>query len=230
MSASRAMRAAGAWGHLLLVVLALGVFAMHTVGHPESSPEGDHGAMAAARSQGTMAGGSPARSGPTVEVAATIGVTGEPLTAVASGADSGAADAALEPGHTRGAGHHTTAVDPAVRHAAHLVPTDRPTGHATPPVDGSAAVPLELLAVDGHQMPATGHDEQAGAHHHGMVMDMASLCVAVLGSWILAALLRAALVRRSEWLPRLRAAALAALRPGAPPPRPHLTHLSVLRI
>lgn len=32
------LRAGGAWGHLLLVaVLALGVFAMHTMGHPEHS-------------------------------------------------------------------------------------------------------------------------------------------------------------------------------------------------
>ncbi|MGG2459884.1 hypothetical protein ACO0M4_08705 [Streptomyces sp. RGM 3693] len=35
MRTSWRMRAAGAWGHLLLVaVLALGVFAMHTLGHP----------------------------------------------------------------------------------------------------------------------------------------------------------------------------------------------------
>ncbi|MGV9315717.1 DUF6153 family protein [Streptomyces sp. NPDC003691] len=38
----RTVRAAGAWGHLLLVVLALGVFAMHTVGHPDSGSGMSH--------------------------------------------------------------------------------------------------------------------------------------------------------------------------------------------
>jgi hypothetical protein len=38
MDTSRRLRAGGALGHLLLVVvLALGVFAMHTVGHPDGS-------------------------------------------------------------------------------------------------------------------------------------------------------------------------------------------------
>ncbi|MFJ9011670.1 DUF6153 family protein [Streptomyces canus] len=39
MNVSRRVRGAGPFGHLLfVVVLALGVFVMHTVGHPDTSP------------------------------------------------------------------------------------------------------------------------------------------------------------------------------------------------
>lgn len=42
MNASPCARTAGALAHLLLVVvLALGVFVMHTMGHPDSSPSAD---------------------------------------------------------------------------------------------------------------------------------------------------------------------------------------------
>jgi len=61
-------------------------------------------------------------------------------------------------------------------------------------------------------------------------MDMASLCVAVLGTWVLTAVLRAALVRR-RGPPLPRSAPVAAVpRPVPPSPRPDLTTLSVLRI
>ncbi|WP_329119484.1 DUF6153 family protein [Streptomyces sp. NBC_01465] len=61
-------------------------------------------------------------------------------------------------------------------------------------------------------------------------MDMASLCVAVLGFWAFAALLYAALARRAEWAGRVPVALLRVVR-GRPPPRtPDLTELSVLRI
>ncbi|MFE5858803.1 hypothetical protein ACFQ61_37005 [Streptomyces sp. NPDC056500] len=222
MSASRAIRAAGAWGHLLLVVLALGVFAMHTVGHPESGSAGGHGAMASARPQEAVSGsGSAAHSGLVDEGTAasgTVAAGGVPKPLSVGGAPGGNITA-------DGSGHHSPAVATPLRHTTHA----DPTGHVPPPVDHSAVAPLELVASN-EEGAATGHGEQAGVHHHGMVMDMASLCVAILGSWILAALLRAALVRGSDWLPHLRAAALTALRPGAPPPRPHLTRLSVLRI
>ncbi|MDQ1015512.1 DUF6153 family protein [Streptomyces afghaniensis] len=50
MSTSGRLRAGGAFGYLLLaVILALGVFAMHTMGHPEeSSGHGMRGAVPAA--------------------------------------------------------------------------------------------------------------------------------------------------------------------------------------
>ncbi|MEU0992204.1 hypothetical protein [Streptomyces sp. NPDC005953] len=222
MSASRAIRAAGAWGHLLLVVLALGVFAMHTVGHPESGSAGGHGAMVSARPQEAVSGsGSAVRSGLVDEGIAASGTVAAgrvPKPLSVEGAPGGNVTAG-------NSGQHSPAVTTPLRHTTHA----GPTGHVPPTVDDSAVAPLELVALN-EEGSATGHGEQAGVHHHGMVMDMASLCVAILGSWILAALLRAALVRGSDWLPHLRAAVLTALRPGAPPPRPHLTRLSVLRI
>ncbi|MEV1078761.1 hypothetical protein AB0I98_11000 [Streptomyces sp. NPDC050211] len=46
MHVSRCVRAGGALGHLLLVVvLALGVFVMHTVGHPDESSHSSVSAM-----------------------------------------------------------------------------------------------------------------------------------------------------------------------------------------
>lgn len=46
MHMSRCVRAGGALGHLLLVVvLALGVFVMHTVGHPDESSHASMSAM-----------------------------------------------------------------------------------------------------------------------------------------------------------------------------------------
>ncbi|WP_184503463.1 DUF6153 family protein [Streptomyces botrytidirepellens] len=73
----------------------------------------------------------------------------------------------------------------------------------------------------------TSHDTQS-APMAGM--DMASLCVAVLGTWVLTAVLRAAFVRRrGPALPR-SAPVAAVPRPVPPSPRPDLTTLSVLRI
>ncbi|MFF7774918.1 DUF6153 family protein [Streptomyces tanashiensis] len=120
---------------LLVVVLALGVFLMHAVGHPEGS--------------------------------------------------GGGTDAAVAPHH--GAAAHVAAPhdggDPDVRHE-----------------------------------PGTG-------------MDMTTLCVAVLGVWLLAGLVRAALGRRADWLALLLARLTPALGPHAPPRRPpDLAQLSVLRI
>ncbi|MFD9288413.1 hypothetical protein ACFWBV_08900 [Streptomyces sp. NPDC060030] len=77
---------------------------------------------------------------------------------------------------------------------------------------------------------STSADVTAPPHEPAMAMDMASLCLAVLGTMTLASLLRAALARRREWLVRLTGRALMALRPHAPPPRPpDLTQLSILR-
>ncbi|MFF8380634.1 DUF6153 family protein [Streptomyces sp. NPDC015661] len=134
--AERGRRAGGAIGHLLLVVvLALGVFLMHAVGHPEGS----------------------------------------------------------------GGGMDTTA-------ASH---------HSAP---AQAA-------------PAHHGDSSDARHEPGTGMDMTTLCVAVLGAWLLAGLLRAALGRRPDWLTLLLARLTPALGPHAPPPRPpDLARLSVLRI
>ncbi|MFH8841767.1 DUF6153 family protein [Streptomyces sp. NPDC017868] len=131
--AERGRRAGGAIGHLLLVVvLALGVFLMHSVGHPEGSGGDTHTASSVS--------------------------------------------------------HH------------------------------SAAAPHDGGDSDARHAPGSG-------------MDMTTLCVAVLGAWLLAGLLRAALGRRPDWLAVLLARLTPALGPHAPPPRPpDLAQLSVLRI
>ncbi|MEV0601975.1 DUF6153 family protein [Streptomyces sp. NPDC050315] len=148
MTARRRARAAGAWAHLLLVVvLALGIFVMHTLGHPEGSSHG-HDEMAP------------------VSVSASV-------------------------------------------QAVHASPSSHePSSHEPSSHDGT----------------------KTSSHKPGMGMDMTSLCVAILGAGVLIGLLRATLGSRADWLVRLRAGLMAALRPNAPPPRPDLTQLSILRI
>ncbi|MGX2992788.1 DUF6153 family protein [Streptomyces sp. JNUCC 64] len=150
MRTSRTLRTVGAWGHLLLVAaLALGVFMMHTVGHPDaSSGSAAHGSAPVATAHG-------------------------------------------------GAASLRTAADPVVS-----------------------------AAPDGGE-----HGEGSSSPHgSGAAMDLASLCVAVLGAWVVAALLRAAFLQRAEWLVRLRAGALRVLLPLPPPRAPDLFQLSILRI
>ncbi|WP_314614149.1 DUF6153 family protein [Streptomyces stackebrandtii] len=136
------MRAGGALAHLLLVVvLALGVFLMHAVGHPEGS-------------------------GGTTETTASA--------------------------------HHAST----------------PTG-----------------AHGADDAGSSGSGSSDARHDSGMAMDMTTLCVAVLGAWLLAGLVRAALSRRPDWLAVVLARLVPALGPHAPPPRPpDLAQLSILRI
>ncbi|WP_030692282.1 DUF6153 family protein [Streptomyces globisporus] len=145
--AERGERAGGAVGHLLLVVvLALGVFLMHAVGHPEGSD---------------------------------------------GGRDTGMGMDAASVSH-----HGSPAYDPASHDRA----------------------------------PHAGGDSDA-RHEPGTGMDMTTLCVAVLGAWLLAELVRAALGRRPDWLALPLARLVRAVGPHAPPPRPpDLAQLSVLRI
>ncbi|MEV4946358.1 hypothetical protein [Streptomyces sp. NPDC053755] len=149
----------GAVAHLLLVVLlALGVFVMHTVGHPDGASAGD----ATGTSHGAPAGDATG----TVHVSAAAGVR----------APDGVTGAA---------------------------------GREAPAETGS---------------PAPSHDS-------GLAMDMTTLCVAVLGAWLIAGLVRAALGRRRDRPAALLARLRAGLGPNAPPPRPpDLAQLSVLRI
>lgn len=140
------MRAGGALAHLLLVVvLALGVFLMHAVGHPEGS-------------------------GGTTE---------------------------------------STAAAP----------------HAAAP---HAAAPTGAHGADRSGSDGGGSDAR---HDPGAGMDMTTLCVAVLGAWLLAGLVRAALARHPDWLAVVLARLTPALGPHAPPRRPpDLAQLSILRI
>ncbi|MGW6417859.1 hypothetical protein [Streptomyces sp. NPDC055055] len=155
-------RAGGALAHLLLVVvLALGVFLMHAVGHPEGS-----------------------------------------------GGGSGA--------HVAGSGG----------------------GHAMAPAASTERAPATAFAgiagsrpVAAPASPSHGAGGSDARHEPGAGTDMTTLCVAVLGAWLLAGLVRAALGRRPEWLTLLLARLSPARRPHAPPRRPpDLARLSVLRI
>ncbi|MFI2213887.1 hypothetical protein [Streptomyces sp. NPDC020141] len=190
MDASRMIRAAGAWGHLLLVVLALGVFAMHTTGHPDSGSAMSHPAVAAPQ------------AAPGSAVTTTAG----------------------RPGIDTANAHTVLAAGPGTA-------TAYAPGAAVAYGDGT-----ETAGADASYAPGAAPDPRTAAgtgaaHDSGMAMDMTSLCVAVLATWILAALLRAAIGRRPEWPAALRAAALAALRPNPPPPRQNLlATLSILRI
>ncbi|MEU6981733.1 hypothetical protein [Streptomyces sp. NPDC046371] len=166
-----ATRAGGALAHLLLVVvLALGVFVMHSVGHPEGSSGND--------TMTTTAGTVPHVAAP------------------------------AEP--TRATRHHETA-SPGM-----------PAGEAA----YGSAYGSTHDATYGSTRAAT----HGSTHGSGMGMDMTTLCVAVLGVWLLAALLRAALGRRADGIAPLLSRLLPFLGPNAPPRPPDLAQLSILRI
>ncbi|ANW21446.1 hypothetical protein [Streptomyces clavuligerus] len=189
MRARRWTRAAGAWGHLLLVaVLALGVFAMHTTGHPEGGSGMSHAGAAPETMAGPTAGSGPKNP--------------------------------FGPEHTAG-WENTAAV------ASVAVPADASgTAAEGPHGPGGGASAL------GPAVPGTDADPGPGSasHDSGMAMDMSTLCVAILGAWVVLALVRAALGRRATWLTALRGALIAAVRPQPPPPGPLLAELSILRI
>ncbi|WP_406263794.1 DUF6153 family protein [Streptomyces sp. NBC_00191] len=138
---------------LFVVVLALGVFIMHTVGHPS--------------------GGSGSHMSATPHAVGTLSMHGE-----------------------QDGGTH-----PATPNMA-----DRP-------VHG----PETANAVSAPHDPGTG-------------MDMASLCVAVLGAWALASLLYTAFTARRDWLADLATRVFTWVRPDPPPRPPDLAQLSILRI
>ncbi|MCX4584075.1 DUF6153 family protein [Streptomyces sp. NBC_01481] len=142
---------------LLVVVLALGVFIMHTVGHPS----GASGRMSAAPHA--------------------VGAHGVGTVSVHGERDGGA-------------------------HPGTLSITDSPV-HGSEPADAVSA-----------------------PHDPGMGMDMASLCLAVLGGWALASLLYAAFTARREGLADLAARVITLVRPDPPPRPPDLAQLSILRI
>ncbi|MFE0647289.1 hypothetical protein ACFVZH_01695 [Streptomyces sp. NPDC059534] len=179
--AARGRRAGGALAHLLLVVvLALGVFLMHAVGHPEGS---GGGADTVSASSGGTKPPDPAASGRSHS---------------AGLADSG--------------GAHR--MDPVLYDEVHAT---------NPGASGGSHVT--------HAAASHGADGSDARHQPGAGMDMTTLCVAVLGAWLLAGLVRAALGRRPEWLTLLLARLTPALGPHAPPRRPpDLARLSVLRI
>lgn len=156
VSATRSTKAAGVRRHLLFVaVLALSVFAMHTLGHPDS------------------------RSG---------------------------SHAAALPAHTAVTGP--------------MAMKEAPGGHAAPsdPVAGTGTPQLHAAAP-----PVSGPLEEG--------MDPASVCVAILGSMLLAALVRGGPARRRMRQSYAPSAVGALLRPDPPPPRgSRLAQVSVLRI
>ncbi|WP_413104742.1 hypothetical protein [Streptomyces sp. Inha503] len=184
MTTGRSMRADGVLPRLLLVVvLALGVLVMHTLGHPDGG-SGSGMTHSASHAPGEM------------RPAADSGAPG------AYNGDRGVYGGA--PGAYGGDhGGGTAATDTGPQRAAPAPSAD--AGHAPAAPESKPREPM------------TG-------------MDMASLCVAVLGVWVLGALLHAVLTRRSGPPLRLSLAAPVVARPDPPSPGPDLTALSVLRI
>lgn len=126
-------------------------------------------------------------------------------------------------GHPAGSGGTTTGTASAAGHAATGAHAHAPQG--SPGAQGSP----DAHVVHGSDAADTGGSD--ARHHPGAGMDMTTLCVAVLGAWLLAGLVRAALARRPDWLAVLLARLVPARGPHAPPRRPpDLTLLSVLRI
>ncbi|MER5202358.1 hypothetical protein [Streptomyces sp. NPDC002825] len=196
--AERRRRAGGAIGHLLLVVvLALGVFLMHAVGHPEGSGGGMH---AASRGESSDAG----------------------MHAVGRAGDFDGGMHAV--GHVGGSDGGMHAVGRAERFDGRM--------HAMGRAEAAAGMHTSVSPHPTAPAVAAPHGDSSDARHQpGAGMDMTTLCVAVLGAWLLARLFRAALGRRPEWLTLLLARLVRAVGPHAPPPRPpDLARLSVLRI
>ncbi|MET8515626.1 hypothetical protein [Streptomyces sp. NPDC005077] len=152
-------RVVGVAARLLFVVtLALGVFIMHTVGHP----------------------------------------------AEGSGAGTSSSTHTVDMGERSAHGRQADAV------------TDTGPLHDLPATNPYAGPALTNAAVSSNEP--------------GMAMDMASLCLAILGTWALAALLRAVFVGRRDWFAKLVTRVLAAVSPNPPPRAPDLAQLSILRI
>jgi hypothetical protein len=153
---------------LLVVVLAVSVFVMHTLGHRDSAPGPTAGAPGALSHTAPMPKAAPARG---------------------------------EHGHASGAAVAMAGHVPQPPHAAHGAAGHHP------------------------ESPATG---TSGLGTHPL-----SVCVAMLGSMLLAALVRRLLAdRRRTRTPYEMVAPAAVVRrlPPVPLPAPSLTRLSVLRI
>ncbi|NUK07365.1 hypothetical protein HRW18_04910 [Streptomyces lunaelactis] len=143
---------------LFVVVLALGVFIMHTVGHPSG-----------------------------------------------------------------GSGSHMSATPHTV--GTHTVGTLSMHGDG----DGGTHPATPNIADSPVHGPETANTVSA-PHHPGMAMDLASLCLAVLGAWALAFLLYAAFTSRRDGLADLTARVITLVSPDPPPRPPDLAQLSILRI
>ncbi|MEU9970623.1 hypothetical protein [Streptomyces malaysiensis] len=186
VNTGRSMRAGGVLPRLLLVVvLALGVFVMHTLGHPDGG-SGSGMSHSAHRASAEM------RPAP-------------------YGGDHGGGTGGMGGGGTVATGSRPQRAAPAP--SAELPSAEAPY----------AAVP-HAEARHAPDAPETKpRDPMTG-------MDMASLCVAVLGVWVLGALLRVVSARRSGPPPGLPVTAAATARLDPPSCGPDLTALSVLRI
>ncbi|MEV8021131.1 hypothetical protein AB0O76_33330 [Streptomyces sp. NPDC086554] len=193
---------------LLLAALLLGIVTMHTLGHPTGHGSGAE--QASARHE--MSAGAPA-AGPAA------GRHGAASADTASGATASGAAAS--------AGMSGTAPDH--RHAAKAAggaPAAQDAHHARVPMPPP---PPRTSGDDVLAGPATAA-ASAPAGLHGM--DPLSVCLAVLGAFTLALLLKAGLLRPGGFAVPARALArlLDGLRPNPPPPRILLASLSVLRI
>ncbi|MCC4314330.1 hypothetical protein [Streptomyces malaysiensis] len=184
VNTGRSMRAGGVLPRLLLVVvLALGVFVMHTLGHPDGG-SGSGMSHSAHRASAEM------RPAP-------------------YGGDHGGGTGGMGGTAATGSGPQRAAPAPSAELPSAEAPyAEIPHAEARHAPDAPETKPRD---------PMTG-------------MDMASLCVAVLGVWVLGALLRVVSARRSGPPPGLPVTAAATARLDPPSCGPDLTALSVLRI
>ncbi|MFG3496210.1 hypothetical protein [Streptomyces sp. NPDC047928] len=133
--------------------------------------------------------------------------------------------------HTVGHPDEAHAIAPAHgSHAARSVTAQPYTAQSTAAQSTAAQLSSPLTRPAAHD-PAAGHGQAAADPEPFAPADATTLCVAVfLGTWVLAALVRAA-TRRPARSGRPRAPDAAVPHAEAPPPpRPDLARLSVLRI
>ncbi|MFJ6719259.1 MULTISPECIES: DUF6153 family protein [unclassified Streptomyces] len=107
---------------------------------------------------------------------------------------------------------------------------DSPTAHPSAQPSAHRADQRTAHAATAMAVAAPADGPRAAPHDPGMRMDMASLCVAVLGAAILLVLLRAALGRAVRGPARPRSGAVTAPAPRPPPLISDLALLSILRI
>ncbi|MEV0259547.1 hypothetical protein AB0H82_35545 [Streptomyces sp. NPDC050732] len=202
MARTRSRTGHGQW--LLLVALLFGIVTMHTLGHPSGGSGGGHG--------GARHGGDRQVAGESLAGAA--GAAGAP-----DGLGEGRGRMGGTVGEHRADAGHGDPMNPG-RHGDLMNPEMNP--EMDPGRHGDRDMGVAVSAAG----PASG------SHDGGMAMDPLSVCLAVLGAFTLAVLVRAGLLRRGPGIARSRAPGrlLHVLRPNPPPPRILLSRLSVLRI
>ncbi|MFH8605977.1 hypothetical protein ACH4D5_00565 [Streptomyces sp. NPDC018029] len=221
MARTRSRTGHGQW--LLLAALLFGIVTMHTLGHPSGGSGGGHGGdrheadrhVAVGESLRHGDGMRPERHGD--------GMSPERHGDGMSPERHGDGMSPERHGDGMSPERHGDGMSPE-RHGDLMNP-DRHGDLMNPDRHGDRGM---RVAVS----PAAGPASASEPHDGGMAMDPLSVCLAVLGAFTLALLVRAGLLRPGPRVAHLRAPGrlLHILRPNPPPPRILLSRLSVLRI